>query len=400
MKRLNKGIYILLCIFFLGIMACPAYSEFINVGVLLPLSGKLEPSGRIEQQAFSMAADEINAAGAIYGKKIKLIIKDTGSEVKKGRTAIENLINHDKAIVISGGCSSSAVWAASEEAQQKGIPFLVTTASDDKITETGREYIFRLNQPSSEHLDALSSFISNTAKTSPVKTAGIIFENSVGTYGAKKFIKFCKRMGIKIVFKEDYSSGEIDLERISRRIEIKNPDLIYLVPDKMDISLFMQNIKALVRKPKLLVLHSGNLNLQEIEQNGSDFIEYMCSISLWSPSLPYPEAREFHNKFLSRYGSQPDYHAAQAYSSMYVILDALKRAESLTPSGLRDALSLTDMMTAFGPVRFISYGKKSQQNRIPSFMVQWINGRFEPVWPKELAIFRYVYPMPGWIEKE
>jgi hypothetical protein len=33
-------------------------------------------------------------------------------------------------------------------------------------------------------------------------------------------------------------------------------------------------------------------------------------------------------------------------------------------------------------------------------MVQWINGRFEPVWPKELAIFRYVYPMPGLIEKE
>lgn len=379
-------------------MACPAYSEFINVGVLLPLSGKLEPAGRIEQQAFSMAADEINAAGGINGKEIRLIIKDTGGEVEKSRTAIENMINQDKAIVITGGCSSSVAFAVSKEAQQKCIPFLVTTASDDKITETGWEYIFRLNQPSSEHLDALSSFISNTAKTSPVKTAGIIFENSAGRYGAKKFIKFCKRMGIKIVLKEDYSSGEINFERISSRIEIKNPDLIYLVPDKMNISLFMQNIKALGRKPKLLVLHSGNLNLQEMEQNGSDFIEYMYSVSLWSPSLPYPQARDFRNRFLSRYGSEPDYHAAQAYSSMYVILDALKRAESLTPSGLRDALSLTDMMTPFGPVRFISYGKKSQQNRIPCFMVQWINGRFEPVWPKELAIFRYVYPMPGWKE--
>jgi branched-chain amino acid transport system substrate-binding protein len=83
---------------------------------------------------------------------------------------------------------------------------------------------------------------------------------------------------------------------------------------------------------------------------------------------------------------------------MYVVYDALKRAECLTPVCVRNALSETDGMTVFGPVKFISYGKKTQQNSIPSFLVQWINGKFETVWPKELATFKYVYPMPGWSE--
>jgi branched-chain amino acid transport system substrate-binding protein len=77
---------------------------------------------------------------------------------------------------------------------------------------------------------------------------------------------------------------------------------------------------------------------------------------------------------------------------MMVIADALKRAEPLTPKTVRDALSETEMMTVFGPVAFVSYDKKIQQNRLPTYLVQWIDGRLEIVWPKEVATARYVYP--------
>jgi branched-chain amino acid transport system substrate-binding protein len=52
------------------------------------------------------------------------------------------------------------------------------------------------------------------------------------------------------------------------------------------------------------------------------------------------------------------------------------------------------MMTVFGPVKFVSYGKKTQQNSLPTYLVQWINGKLEIVWPKEVATARYVYPAP------
>jgi branched-chain amino acid transport system substrate-binding protein len=58
------------------------------------------------------------------------------------------------------------------------------------------------------------------------------------------------------------------------------------------------------------------------------------------------------------------------------------------------------MMTAFGPVKFISYDKKTQQNKLPTYMVQWQNGKLETVWPKELAKKKYIFPVPKWNERK
>jgi branched-chain amino acid transport system substrate-binding protein len=73
---------------------------------------------------------------------------------------------------------------------------------------------------------------------------------------------------------------------------------------------------------------------------------------------------------------------------------ALKHASAPRPAEIRDALAATDLMTVFGPVKFISYGKKSRQNKLPMLLVQWIDGKLEVIWPQSLATKRYVYPLP------
>ncbi len=59
----------------------------------------------------------------------------------------------------------------------------------------------------------------------------------------------------------------------------------------------------------------------------------------------------------------------------------------------RESLTKTDMMTVFGPVKFVSYDKKTQQNKLPTYLVQWIDGKLELVWPKEIATKPYMYPI-------
>jgi branched-chain amino acid transport system substrate-binding protein len=54
------------------------------------------------------------------------------------------------------------------------------------------------------------------------------------------------------------------------------------------------------------------------------------------------------------------------------------------------------MKTAFGPVKFISYGKKTQQNKLDTYMVQWQKGTLEAVWPTNVATKKYIYPTPHW----
>ena len=164
--------------FISGIMLSSALAtNSLKIGIMLPLTGRQATFGRIQQKSVLMAAAEVNAGGGINGKKIKLIEADTQSNPDMGRRAIERLIKRDKVLVIVGGFSSTVTWAAISIAQSNKIPLLVNSAAADKITEQGWEYIFRLNPPVSERLDAVASFVSRVG--TDIKTVAILHANSL-----------------------------------------------------------------------------------------------------------------------------------------------------------------------------------------------------------------------------
>jgi branched-chain amino acid transport system substrate-binding protein len=67
---------------------------------------------------------------------------------------------------------------------------------------------------------------------------------------------------------------------------------------------------------------------------------------------------------------------------------------------LRAALAETNMMTAFGPVMFVSWDKFTNQNKMDTLMLQVINKKYETVWPKDAASAKYVYPVPRWRDRK
>ena len=94
MKRVLAFLFIVvLSVAFIGCGAEKKEAKTIKVGVILPLTGKLAKFGEIENKSFLMAAEEINAAGGVNGKKIELIIEDTTGKPDVGRSAIEKLIS-------------------------------------------------------------------------------------------------------------------------------------------------------------------------------------------------------------------------------------------------------------------------------------------------------------------
>jgi len=366
----------------------------IKVGIVLPLTGSEAAFGEIERNSFKMAADEINAKGGVKGNKLELLFEDDTGKPEVGRSAVEKLISRDKVPVLTGGYSSSCTIAATAVAQQFKVPFLVTTGSADEITEKGYEYVFRLNPPASEYPAAVTTFLTDVAKP---KTAVVLYENtSFGQSSSKSFEKILQTINVKLLLKEGYNANSVDFKPLLTRVKSLNPDLVYMVSYVMDAALLMRQSKELDINPALFVGGGAGFTLPEFYENAKDAADYVYSATLWSESVPYPGARAYYDKYKAAYKQATEYHGAEAYASLFVLADALKRAKSLSPKDIRDALAATDMKTAFGPVKFVSYGKKTQQNKLPTFMVQWQKATLNTVWPRNVATDPYIYPVPKW----
>jgi branched-chain amino acid transport system substrate-binding protein len=299
--------------------------------------------------------------------------------------------------MLGGGYGSSETYSIAGVAQQKKLSLLINTGSADKITEQGWNYVFRLNPPVSEYSAAAESFLNEVAKP---KAAAILFENTLfGTSGSKEFEQSCKQLGIQVALKEGYESGAVDFKPLLIKVKNANPDLIYMISYIMDASLLMRQSMELDINPKLFIGGAAGFTLPEFLQNAGKAAEGVFSADLWMPTLPYPGAMDYYNNYKKLYGKDTEYHGAEAYAAMYVIADVLKRAKSYSPEDIRQALAATDMMTVFGRVKFISYEKKINQNKLPTYLVQWIKGKLECVWPKEVATAKYVFPHKAWKQR-
>lgn len=386
-----------LCVLFaLGFLlsgATPAAA--VKVGVVLPLTGAEAKFGEIEKRSFEMAVDEINKKGGVKGEKIQLVIEDDTGRPDVGRSVVEKLITKDKVVMLGGGYSSSVTYAVAGVAQQNRIPFLVNTGSADNITTSGWDYIFRLNPPVSEYAGAIESLLTDVVKP---KTVAILYENSLfGTSGAKAFEETCKKLGYTVLLKQGYEAGGIDFKPVLVQVKKLNPDVVYMVSYIMDASLLMKQAKELKITPKIFIGGAAGFTMPEFKKNAGVASEKVISATLWYQNLKYPGAMDYFKKYVARYKSETEYHGAEAYAAAYVIADALNRAKSFKSADIREALAATNLMTAFGPVKFISYGKFKNQNKLPTYVVQWINGKLELVWPANIATKKFVYPV-DWLK--
>ncbi|MBC8412836.1 MAG: ABC transporter substrate-binding protein [Nitrospira sp.] len=416
----------------------------IKIGIILPLTGSHTSFGEIEKNSFELAAEEINNAGGINGRELTLLFEDTQGKPDAARAAVEKLITQDQVVMLGGGYSSSVTYAVAEVVLRKGFPFLINTAAADKITEpisftssgqlleslqarlqaaadpekitqikkdinditqkvqdeltllNDRFPIFRLNSPVSEYASGVESFLAEIVKP---ETAVILHENTLfGTKGAKAFENSCKKLGIKVLLSESYDAGTMDFKPLLSRVKETNPSIIYMVSYLMDASRLMNQSMELKMNPDLFIGGGGGFTMPEFRENTGKASEKVISSTLWHESLSIPGAREYYDKYLKKFNTRTEYHGAAAYAATYVIADVLKRADSHSPYDIKTALSKTDMMTVFGPVKFTAYAHKVNQNRHATYVVQWLNGRIQMIWPPTLSKVKYSYPI-DWVRE-
>jgi branched-chain amino acid transport system substrate-binding protein len=137
MKTLTKSAGILLVVvltFGLTIIAAPAADDEVRLGVISPASGNYADLGAAERRGITMAVEEINAAGGVLGKQVRMIVEDTETNPAAGARKAQKLIERDKVHFMAGAVSSSVAIAVSEVAQRGNTIYFNTNTNSDECT--------------------------------------------------------------------------------------------------------------------------------------------------------------------------------------------------------------------------------------------------------------------------
>ena len=132
------------------------------------------------------------------------------SKPETGLTAAQKLIEDKAIIMLTGEYSSSCTYPIAGLAQKNKIPFMVSCAAADKITQSGWTYVFRMDQPASEFDSGLQEFLLAVAKP---KSMVVLYENTLfGTSVAKIMKSWAEAHNIDVPIFEDYEAGVVDFK--------------------------------------------------------------------------------------------------------------------------------------------------------------------------------------------
>uniref|UniRef100_B8DRY9 Extracellular ligand-binding receptor n=1 Tax=Nitratidesulfovibrio vulgaris (strain DSM 19637 / Miyazaki F) TaxID=883 RepID=B8DRY9_NITV9 len=393
-----RNILLALCLSLCLVLPATALAADLSLSVPLPLTGGQAKFGEIIKKSMEIAAEEINAKGGVKGGKLVLRFEDSQGKPEIARSIAEKIIDVQKQPLLFGEYTSACAKAVAAVAEERKTPYVVVASAADEITQQNYKYVYRINPTNAYYASGLLSFMDKVVKP---KTMVILYESSdFGTSGAEEMAKSAEKAGIKVLMKEKYEKGAVDFKPVLSQVKAQNPDVIYMVSYVMDAALLMRQIKELRIDARLFAGGAAGFAIPEFIDNAKDAAEFVVTATLWSPQVSYPGAREFAEKYKAAHGDYPSYHGALAYSSVYVVKDAVERAKALTTEDINAAMKGVDMMTAFGPVKFESRDGYQNQNFIDTLALQVLQGKHETIWPERYASAKPVFPLPKWRERK
>jgi branched-chain amino acid transport system substrate-binding protein len=351
--RKNAIIFISLAVLSFGLLGCPPKEGGgtttgaggggdILVGEFGSMTGPQATFGQSTHNGIMMAADEVNAAGGINGRKIKVLSEDDQSKQEEAANAVTKLISQNNVIAILGEVASSASIAAAPICQSNKVPMITPSSTNDEVTRKG-DYIFRICFTDSYQGEYQAVFADGwcTANNKPKNVAMLTDVKSDYSQGlAKVFTAKFTALGGKIIGTQSYANGDSDFHSQLTAIKGTNPSIIFVPGYYTDIGQIAIQARDLgITAP---LLGGDGWESPRLIEIGGKSLEGSFYTNHYFYGDPSPIVSSFVQKYKERYGQTPDALAALGYDAMKTLADAMKRASKLDGPSLRDAIGKTN----------------------------------------------------------
>ncbi len=281
--------------------------------------------------------EEVNAAGGLFGKKLRVYTEDDQSKPEEAKTAVLKLIKQNQVVAVLGEVASSRSLAAAPECQRSGVPMISPASTNPKVTEVG-DYIFRVCFIDPFQGSTMAKFASRSLK---VRRAAILkdVKNDYSVGLAQYFQETFTKLGGRIVGEESYSEGDIEFKAQLTTLRARKPEVIFVPGYYTEVGLIARQARELgITAP---LLGGDGWDSPKTVEIGGKAVDGCYFSNHYSPDDPDQRVQAFISKYKSKYGEIPDAMAVLGYDAASVLADAMKRAGSVDRAKIREALNAT-----------------------------------------------------------
>lgn len=423
MKR-NLFLFGLLCVAVVaysisGQIVCAA--ESIVIGVPTSLA-TLE--GKESHKAVQLAVSEINAKGGVMvgGEKrpFKVVATDlrdasAGVPVPEALLGLEKMILEQKpTAIVVGPFRSEALLAGMDIFAKYKMPMLgsvaMSPASEAKIKEDPQKYkyVFRVSTNVVYWVKLLAGTNAMLKQNFGFDKVYVMNQDVAWARDTARGMaeKVYPGLKMEVVGHDQFPTGFSDFSSALMKAKANGAGVLFTCFDMPESGVLVKQWKSL-KVPALIAGFispmAGEVAWKTFDGKIGGLMNGVFELGNM-PSEKYAPAKDFYNKYKKAYGKgiQSGHGPAPSYETVYILKEAIERANSLDPDAIVAEIEKTDRKGVMGRIRFdaghqVVYGTDPAETAVGCFF-QWTNdGKRKIVYPASLAESQIV--LPAWVKK-
>lgn len=306
------------------------------------------------KNGMELAVEQINAAGGVLGKQLKLIVKDDNSNPGDAVRAAEELISRDKVDVLTGTFLSNIGLALTDYAKHKKVFFLASEPLTDKMVwEEGNRYTFRLRNSTYMQVAML---VPEAVKLNKKRWAIVYPNYEYGQSAVATFKQLLKEAQPDVEFVSEQAAplGKVDAGSVVQALSEAKPDAVFNV-------LFASDLARLVRAGTQRNFFNESMPVVSMLTGEPEYLDplgneapegWIVTGYPWYDESNTPEHDAYLAAYQAKYNDYPRLGTLIGYTTILSIAAGIEKAGSTDTEAMIDAFRGLELMTPVGKITY------------------------------------------------
>ena len=327
--------------------------DTLKIGVLAPLSGPYAAGGTSFVQAATLAVEQANAEGGVFGQRVTIAVGDTRGRVDVAKAEALRLVSREKVSALVGAYLSEETVGVMEVAAARRMVLLVPVAATAEITDKVRgeyaryRYVFRVGYSLPQWAEMIAAFLSDRkVRRYAFVGAGIRWNLELG----ETLERIASPRGIAPVYTAFYSPGNPAFDTVAAAAAAASPDIVVLADPGRNSITFLKRLRE--SAPALPALSIGGA-LGDARLASSVPLSAPVYVQAAAWRGVSPAATAYVERYEQRYGAPPvGYSDTLPYDAVTVLVAAWRKAGSVESAAVVPVLERGAFPGVAGTYRF------------------------------------------------